>query len=143
MKMFLAIAALLVTANVAQAAPEVCQVKINGQVTYSLTAEDQDGAGFFQYANQFARDNRVCVHAKIDARPNSGRVYSADGRSLADRNGQKQKLSNSDAQDAISRSGEGRCETISCIAIVDNDHPTQERPIQIPNTGDVSASQGE
>lgn len=118
-------------ASFAQAAPEVCQLKVNGQVLWQSTVEDQDGQGFYAAANQYAREIGRCVHAKIDSTPNSGRVYRADGSLSSTDSGQKKGLSNNQADEAKRNAG-GGCQTVSCIPLVYNDRPQYEQPVQAP-----------
>ena len=116
----------------APSSPLNCQLKVNGQVLWTGTSMNADGqGGIFDLSAKTSQDRQICIYAKIDAKPNSGRVYMM-GRLVPSASGQKKGLSNSEAQSAIASVG-GRCTVYSCI-----DLSTQ--PPQYPSTGTSNSS---
>jgi hypothetical protein len=115
----------------APSSPESCQLKINGQTLWTGIATDENGQGFFSAASQFSQSNGSCVYAKIDQVPHSGRVYNG-GALVPSGSGRKKGLTNSEAQEAMSRTG-GYCMTLSCIPLQYDAKPGYEQPVQVPS----------
>lgn len=139
-KIILALSLITGMAFAAPTSPDVCQLKVNGQVLWSGIAQDANGQGFFAAAAQYSNKYNTCVHAKIDRVANSGRVYD-NGQLVASFSGQKKGLSNSEAAEAKQRAAHS-CITMSCIAIVDYDHPQYEQPVQAPSYPTVEVGGG-
>ena len=114
----------------APTSPDYCQLKVNGQVLWSGVAQDENGQGFYSFASQYSNKTNSCVHAKIDRVSYSGRVYD-DGKLVSSFSGKKKGLSNAEAQEAKQKV-RGGCMVLSCIAVVDYDHPQYEQPVQAP-----------
>lgn len=140
-KIILALTLITGMAFAAPTSPDYCQLKVNGQVLWSGIAQDENGQGFFSFASQYANRANTCVHAKIDRVAKSGRVYDVDGSLLPSYSGKKKGLSNAEASEAKQRAHSG-CMVLSCIAVVDYDHPQYEQPVQAPSYPTVEVGGG-
>lgn len=139
-KIILALMLITGMAFAAPTSPDYCQLKVNGQVLWSGIGQDENGQGFFAFASQYSNSANTCVHAKIDRVANSGRVYD-NGKLVPSYSGKKKGLSNAEASEAKQRAG-GGCMVLSCIAVVDYDHPQYEQPVQAPSYPTVEVGGG-